>query len=222
MIEEKQYIMNIEEKEVEEIRNNNVLLEGEEKNYKGEINEENYEKIQIEQKLDNEEEVKKKKKKKRNKIIRIILTIIGCISFGLGSIGIVLPILPTVPFYLLALVCFANSSERLHDWFVNSKFYKNNLEDFVEGRGMTLKVKIKTLIFFTLLMGIGFIMMKRVLIGRIILAIVWAVHIFIFVFIIKTKKEGDLKENEDKNKKSDKDKVELDDEKEIEKGSMEK
>ncbi|ORX85279.1 hypothetical protein LY90DRAFT_36391, partial [Neocallimastix californiae] len=117
MIEEKQYIMNIEEKEVEEIRNNNVLLEGEEKNYKGEINEENYEKIQIEQKLDNEEEVKKKKKKKRNKIIRIILTIIGCISFGLGSIGIVLPILPTVPFYLLALVCFANSSERLHDWF---------------------------------------------------------------------------------------------------------
>ena len=42
---------------------------------------------------------------------------LGCISLALGTIGIALPILPTVPFYLLTAFCFANSSERLHTWF---------------------------------------------------------------------------------------------------------
>ena len=49
---------------------------------------------------------------------------LGCVSLALGTIGIVLPILPTVPFYLLTAFCFANSSERLHDWFIHTTVYK--------------------------------------------------------------------------------------------------
>ena len=51
---------------------------------------------------------------------KIIYIFIGCISLGLGIIGVILPILPTVPFVLLAAFCFAKSSERLDGWFKNT------------------------------------------------------------------------------------------------------
>ena len=59
----------------------------------------------------------------------------------LGAIGAVLPLLPAFPFLLLATVCYAKSSERLHNWFINTKLYKNNLESFVQGNGMSWPVK---------------------------------------------------------------------------------
>ena len=46
---------------------------------------------------------------------RVIFLIAGCLCLGLGCIGIVLPILPTVPFFLLTVFFFANSSQKLHD-----------------------------------------------------------------------------------------------------------
>ncbi|MDE6125271.1 MAG: YbaN family protein [Eubacterium sp.] len=44
-----------------------------------------------------------------------------------GCVGIVLSILPTVPFFLVTVVCFANLSEKLHNWLVSTKIYKNIL-----------------------------------------------------------------------------------------------
>lgn len=74
--------------------------------------------------------------------MRYIYLMIGMISFGLGFIGIVLPILPTTPFLLLAGFCFARSSKRVHKWFVSTKAYQRHLEPFVQKRAMTLKTKI--------------------------------------------------------------------------------
>lgn len=74
--------------------------------------------------------------------MRYIYLMIGMINFGLGFIGIVLPILPTTPFLLLAGFCFARSSKRVHNWFVSTKAYQRHLEPFVQKRAMTLKTKI--------------------------------------------------------------------------------
>lgn len=124
------------------------------------------------------------------KLKKIVLVVIGCIGVGLGALGVVLPILPTVPFLLLAAFCFARSSERLNNWFTGTKLYKNNLESYVKGKGMTRKTKIKIMVTVTVLMTIGFIMMDQVLVGRIVLACVWVFHILYFVFGVKTIKTG--------------------------------
>ena len=118
--------------------------------------------------------------------LRILWILLGFISLGLGTIGIALPLLPTVPFYLATVFCFAKSSKRLHDWFTGTKLYKEHLESFVERKAMTLKTKISILVTSSTVMLAGFIMMKRVPIGKICLAIVWVGHIIYFVFGVKT------------------------------------
>ena len=121
-------------------------------------------------------------------IRKIIFIVVGCICLALGTVGVVLPILPTVPFYLATAFCFANSSERLHNWFVNTGLYKKHLQSYVEKRGMLLKTKISIITTVTLLMGFGFFMMARkgIWVPCIILAVVWVCHIIYFVFGVKT------------------------------------
>ena len=119
---------------------------------------------------------------------RVIFLISGCLCLGLGCIGIVLPILPTVPFFLLTVFFFANSSQKLHDWFISTNMYKKHLDSFVKKKGMTVRTKATILTSVTLLMGIGFFVMARKDIWGpcIILAIVWVCHVIYFVFGVKT------------------------------------
>lgn len=123
---------------------------------------------------------------------KIGLVILGCIGVVLGAIGAVVPLLPAFPFLLLAAFCFARSSERLNNWFTNTKLYKNNLETYVKGQGMTKKTKIKIMITVTVLMSIGFIMMDQVPVGRIILTFVWLFHILYFCFGVKNLEAEDI------------------------------
>ena len=119
---------------------------------------------------------------------KIVYVVIGCIGVGLGAIGAVVPMLPAFPFLMLAAFCFGRSSERLNNWFINTKLYKNNLESYIQGRGMSWATKIRIMITVTVLMSIGFIMMSRVPVGRIVLACVWLFHILYFIFGVKTLK----------------------------------
>lgn len=112
----------------------------------------------------------------------------GGVSLGFGALGAVLPLLPAFPFLMLATFCFAKSSEKLHNWFISTKLYKKNLESFVQGKGMTMKTKIRIMVTVTILMSIGFIMMHAVPVGRIILGFVWIFHVMYFIFGIKTLK----------------------------------
>ena len=85
------------------------------------------------------------------KIKKLLYVILGCIGLALGAVGAVLPLLPAFPFLLLAAFCFAKSSEKLHRWFTGTKLYKNNLESYVKGQGMTWKTKIRIMITVTVL-----------------------------------------------------------------------
>lgn len=117
---------------------------------------------------------------------KLFFVTLGCISLALGVIGIVLPILPTVPFFLLTAFCFAKSSERLHSWFLGTTMYKKYIGSYMKRKGMTLKAKLMLIGTVTAIMLPGFLMMGRVPVGRIIMAVVWVGHIVYFGFIVKT------------------------------------
>ena len=119
---------------------------------------------------------------------KLLYIILGCIGVGLGAVGAVVPMLPAFPFLMLAAFCFARSSEKLDRWFKGTKLYKDNLADYVAGRGMTVKTKVRIMITVTALMSIGFIMMglKGIVTGCIVLGCVWAFHIIYFIWGVKT------------------------------------
>lgn len=122
---------------------------------------------------------------------KILFVILGCISLGVGAVGAVMPMLPAFPFLMLAAFCFAKSSKRLHTWFINTKLYKNNLESFVAGKGMTWATKFRIMITVTCLMAFGFTMMwlKNLYIPCAVLGFVWIFHILYFIFVVHTIKE---------------------------------
>ncbi len=110
---------------------------------------------------------------------------------GLGGSRRGSPPSAVVSFLLLALVGFAKSSEKLHRWFLNTRLYKNNLESYVQGRGMTWRTKRRIILTVTLLMAFGFAMMlrKELYVPCVILAGVWVFHLLYFALRVKTLRE---------------------------------
>lgn len=122
---------------------------------------------------------------KVNVIKKYVLIGLGFLSLGLGIVGIVLPILPTTPFLLLASYCFAKGSNKFHTWFIGTKIYKNHLEDFVKTRAMTLRDKLSILgTAFTMLM-ITFILNNNLYIRSLII-VLCVIMAYYFKFKIKT------------------------------------
>ena len=114
--------------------------------------------------------------------MKLFYVILGCIGLGLGAVGAGM----ATALSNGAAFCFARSSRRLNDWFLSTRLYKNNLESFVRGRGMTRAAKLRIMGIVTLTMAFGFAMMGRVPAGRAVLAVVWVCHILYFIFGIRT------------------------------------
>ena len=123
-----------------------------------------------------------------NVVIRYIFLTIGAISFCLGTAGIVLPILPTVPFYMLTLFCLARGSERFHRMFLESRLYKKTVGAYERDKALTLRTKLSILASVTTIMLIGAYFSRNIPIALIIMAIVWIAHVIALLFIVKTKK----------------------------------
>lgn len=123
-----------------------------------------------------------------NVVVRYIFLTIGAISFCLGTAGIVLPVLPTVPFYMLTLFCLARGSERFHRMFLESSLYQKTVGAYERDKALTLRTKLSILTSVTAIMIIGAYFSRNIPIALIIMSIVWIAHIIALAFIVKTKK----------------------------------
>ncbi len=75
-----------------------------------------------------------------------VLIVLGLICVGVAVLGIFLPVLPTTPFLLLALACFAKSSKKLHGWILSNKLLGPFIREWHETRSMSFRAKVYALI----------------------------------------------------------------------------
>lgn len=120
-----------------------------------------------------------------NKLTKGLLVLCGLICMGFGIVGIILPILPTTPFLLLASVCFVKGSTRFDRWFKSTNLYKKHLESFVQNRQMTLKQKWTILLTADVMLCFPFFIIDS-LHMRIFLILLVIAKFYYFMFRIET------------------------------------
>jgi uncharacterized membrane protein YbaN (DUF454 family) len=104
----------------------------------------------------------------------------GTFFLCLGTIGILIPILPTTPFLLLSVTCYYKGSEKLHNWILNNRFFGSYIRNYKEGKGIPLKTKFFTLtllwisIFYTVVFVVNLFFIQLVLL---IIAIIVSLHV---------------------------------------------
>lgn len=73
--------------------------------------------------------------------MRVIWSLLGVLSLGLGLAGVFLPLLPTTPFALLAAYCFARSSPRMHRWLMEHPRLGPSVRNWREHRAISRRAK---------------------------------------------------------------------------------
>jgi len=119
---------------------------------------------------------------------RRLFVVVGTIALVLGIIGIIIPVLPTTPFLLLAAICYLRGSQRLYNALLGNRFVGSYIKNYLEGRGMPLKMKIWTLTLLWIAIVCSALLATDSLIIRIILAVVLA-GVTIHILLIKTVKK---------------------------------
>jgi uncharacterized membrane protein YbaN (DUF454 family) len=103
---------------------------------------------------------------------RRIFVIIGSIFLTIGVIGIIVPILPTTPFLLLAAICYMRGSQRLYNALLSNRFMGTYIKNYLEGKGMSLKIKIWTISFLWVAIILSAAFVTDSLIIRVVMALV--------------------------------------------------
>ncbi len=129
--------------------------------------------------------------KKRNKTkairnwTRPLLIIAGTLLVGLGIIGILVPVLPTTPFLLLAAACYARSSQRFYHWLLNNKWFGNYIKNYIQRKGVPLKVKILAITWLWITIGFSVVFAVEVFLVRLILVVI-AIGVSIHILCLRT------------------------------------
>ena len=128
--------------------------------------------------------------------MRLVYLTVGFVSLGLGIIGIPLPILPTTPFLLLSMACFAKSSKRFETWLYQTKLYQTYVADYRETKSIAKERKKWILLQIYILMGISIFLAPIIWVKL----AVGALTIFITYYLLKVipnKSENPTEENPD-------------------------
>ncbi|HOW04059.1 YbaN family protein [Methanospirillum hungatei] len=115
---------------------------------------------------------------------RIGYTALGTVFVITAVIGIFLPLLPTTPFLLLAVLCYARGSERFYTWIMHHRVFGQYISQYTSGKGMSLKSRIGTILLLWVVIGCTILFWIRTDIIRIILLII-ALSVSIGLYTMK-------------------------------------
>lgn len=115
----------------------------------------------------------------RSGAMKILLNVIGGIAVALAVLGIFLPLLPTVPFLLLASACFMRGSERMHRWLLNNKLFGEYIRNVESSRGIPLKAKAIAIVLTWASLSFSIYLLQPVILKALLVLIGLAVSVFI-------------------------------------------
>ena len=121
------------------------------------------------------------------KIRNIFLTILGFACLGLGALGVVLPVLPTTPFVLLAAICFSASNKKFHDRLRRNRVFGQYIENYHTKQGISMWLKVSSIAFLWTGLAISAVIVRAVWV-YVVLGIV-GVGVTTHLLLIKTKKK---------------------------------
>ena len=124
-----------------------------------------------------------------DKLKRRLFVIAGTVALSIGVVGIIIPVLPTTPFLLLAAICYMRGSQQLYNALLCNRFIGSYIRNYLEGRGMSLKMKVWTLSLLWIAIVCTAVSATSSLVIRIILAIVLT-GVTVHVLLIKTVKSN--------------------------------
>lgn len=119
---------------------------------------------------------------------RALLIGAGFLSLILAIIGTLLPVMPAMPFFIIASLCFSASSKKFHNMLLNNKWIGSHIRNFHERKGLSLRTKATIIIFQWLASALTAIFIVKITIVRIILVIM-ALGVTAYILSLKTSKE---------------------------------
>jgi uncharacterized membrane protein YbaN (DUF454 family) len=119
---------------------------------------------------------------------RRLLLAAGTLSLAVGIVGIFVPILPTTPFLLLAAGCYLRSSQRFYNWLMGSRWLGSYIRNYIESRGLPLKVKLFTIILLWVTIGISIWLVAKPVVTVILLIV--AMGVTLHIIFIRKRREG--------------------------------
>ena len=127
------------------------------------------------------------------KIIDALYIVLGFVFLGIGAVGVIIPMLPTTPFLLLAAFLFAKGSKHFHKWFLSTKLYQKHISNIVEKKEMTVKSKISVLATISVMLTIAFFLVP-IWHAKALIIVILLLHYYYFLFRIITVKENKEKQ----------------------------
>ena len=120
--------------------------------------------------------------------MKISMLLLGTLFVIIGAIGVVLPILPTTPFLLLAGYFYSKSSKRAQDWFHQTKLYQRHLKEFAENKPLPLSRKIILTTFASSMLIMGWFLTEHWIVRIVLIISLLFLHYYFWV-VIKTRKD---------------------------------
>lgn len=112
---------------------------------------------------------------------KYILILIGSLSLVAGIVGILIPVLPTTPFLLLASFCFIRSSKRLHDWLIGNKLFGEYINHYLKYRAVKRNTKIAAFIFLWISLTLSIVFVHNLYIDLLLVLVGLAVSTHILL-----------------------------------------
>ena len=124
----------------------------------------------------------------RHTYARVFFIVAGCIAVILGTIGVVVPGLPTTPFVLLASWCFYKSSPRLQAWLLQS-FLGKYIRDYKEKGGLTMRKRLYIIALMATMVSVSIIFFIPNTTVDIIVGIAGLIGCIVVGFVVPKAKE---------------------------------